>query len=147
MSQNTRIGTQFRIATSTAWETALDGGYIHFYGNGSIPTSPDLAPNGTLIATAGPIAWDVNASGQLVLDASNPTVDFVGLAAAGTGVTAQWYRMTGSTEATPGGADATKFRMDGVCGAGAAVVLSNYTIVHNVTNTIQSATVQLVPNV
>lgn len=132
--------------TTTA---SLEHGIIYIY-SGSQPASADAAATGTLLmkitvasgafvhgsATNG-LDFDAPSAGVMT-KAAGEVWSGVGLAAAGTGTTAGWFRHSGNPDDNQG-ISTTLPRIDGrISTSGAEMSLSNLTIVENATTTVDT---------
>lgn len=128
---------------------SLEHGIIYVY-SGSQPATADAAATGTLlmkitvssgafthgVATNG-LDFAASVNGVLTKD-SGEVWSGIGLAAAGTGTTAGWFRHCGNPDDNQG-VSATLPRIDGrISSSGAEMSLSNLTIVEGAATTIDS---------
>lgn len=147
-----RLSTGFVNAKNVTGSTKsiMDGGTIHIY-SGSQPATADAAETGTLLmkltkdgathtpgsATNGIV---LGTSTDGVLSKNGDTVSGVGLAAAGTGTTAGWFRWYDKDVTT--GASTTAIRIDGSVGNSTSyeMYMSNPVIVEGFPATVNTAT-------
>jgi hypothetical protein len=144
--KNQLFGAIKGAVTTTA---SLEHGVIYIY-SGSQPATADAAATGTLlmIATVGSGAF-AHGTATNGLDFAAPAAGVmtkdtgevwsgVGLAAAGTGTTAGWFRHSGNP-ADNQGISTTLPRIDGrISTSGAEMSLSNMTIVSGASNTVDT---------
>jgi hypothetical protein len=139
------------IRGAVATTYSLEHGIIRIY-SGSQPASADAAVTGTLLmevtvssgafvhgsATNG-LDFDAPVSGVMT-KAVAEVWSGIGLAAAGTGTTAGWFRFCGNPT-DDGSISTTLPRIDGrISTSGAEMVLSNLSIVTGATTTVDSLT-------
>jgi len=147
-----RLSTGFVNAKNVTGSTKaiLDGGTIHIY-SGAQPATADAAETGTLLMkltkdgaehtpgnTTNGIVLGTSTDG--VLSKNGDTVSGVGLAAAGTGTTAGWFRWYDKDVTT--GVSTTAIRIDGAIGNSTSyeMYMSNPVIVEDFPATVNTAT-------
>lgn len=148
-----RFSTGYVDAKNTVGSTKdiMDGGVIHIFGGASQPASADLAETGTLICiltkdgldhTAGNATNGIvlGTSTDGVLSLNGDTITGLGLAAAGTGTTATWFRWYDVDVVT--GDSTTAIRIDGSVGTSSVneMYMANTTIVEDFPVTISTGT-------
>jgi hypothetical protein len=144
--KNQLFGAIRGAVTTTA---SLEHGVIYIY-SGTQPATADAAATGTLLmivtvasgafvhgsATNG-LDFDAPSAGAMAKAAAE-TWSGVGLAAAGTGTTAGWFRHCGNP-ADDQGISTTLPRIDGrISTSGAEMSLSNLTIVYGASTTVDT---------